>query len=1121
MEDIDMFKSNHERRMRYSIRKFSVGVASVLVASFFMGSVAHAGEMNSSAPTNSAKVTEQTSSKDKVGENKETSSENNKKTEPARETLKDAKEKLIKELAESDLPADKKAAYKQKIERANDTGSLLSLDNDFHLDLLKHHEKQHMEQERKEKENQSEDENKVVPPTKESSEQSYDTSTKENTGAVAEIQKRLKEEIRKGTLPTERKDSLIKEIEGEDDRDNLETLENSYRELEDTFKKINEELDHQKKLISDMATTKGITEEDKSSLVGEINKIKERVVNDFKNESDKPLQTIKQEVIADLGKLFKSYKAYVEKEIQNYVNEQVDENIKEKKLNKEEANEDATIKQLRELEKKALQQLDQAAKNEEVLKAKHSLLDEIAKLKTSNGNKETTKPRDKRSAKETDQQDLAKQISEANLSLSNHMSELLDRTKKDLKSEDESKFGELIKNALGIVNKYRSELSKVQTKEELDRILETAKSELNAAAEEFKKGLTKPTEPQRKPDMEGHIPPTKDGESQTSTEETKEIESLKNKAKEELKKLEQALAEVNNYPELPENNSDYKVQKKDIWEDSKKIAPDKIKAFREQLEKGSYTAKTLQTFIDDFIYYQIHAQIEKMTRQVALYREKYAKIPSLEKEFESGIKQTWNKNYATLEGKYLADYFKNEFLPSFNKIQQIVELQKAISQLEEEMKTVPDGAKLTGEAGSAYEKVRNRASEIIKQGKELLEQVNITEKQLDTQIGELQKSLSELKVAKANLVPKKEDKKEIPKPDMQPSPQPEGKKPHTPAQPGTEDKKPSAPKPDMQPSPQPEGKKPQTPAQPGTEDKKPSTPKPDMQPSPQPEGKKPQTPAQPGTEDKKPSAPKPGMQPSPQPEGKKPQTPTQPGTEDKKPSAPKPGMQPSPQPEGKKPHTPAQPKTHKIFTAADGKTKVSVIFDKPTDADKLHLKEVTTKELADKIARKTGGGTVRVFDLSLSKGGKETHVNGERTVRLALGQTGSDVHVYHVKENGDLERIPSKVENGQVVFKTNHFSLFAIKTLSKNQNVTTPKQTKPSIQDSQTQIGESRTGKFQNKEVNHKSLATENETVAKGNPTSATEKKLPSTGVASNLVLEILGLLGLIGTSFIAMKRRK
>ena len=1024
-----MFKSNHERRMRYSIRKFSVGVASVLVASFFMGSVAHAGEMNSSAPTNSAKVTEQTSSKDKAGENKETSSENNKKTELARETLKDAKEKLIKELAESDLPVDKKAAYQQKIEQANDTGSLLSLDNDFHLDLLKHHEKQHMEQERKEKENQSKDENKGVPPTKESSEQSHDTSTKENTGAVAEIQKRLKEEIRKGTLPTERKDSLIKEIEGEDDRDNLETLENSYRELEDTFKKINEELDHQKKLISDMATTKGITEEDKNSLVGEINKIKERVVNDFKNESDKSLQTIKQEVIADLGKLFKSYKAYVEKEIQNFVNQKVDEKIKEKGLSTKEAKDDADIKQLRELEKNALNELDRATKNEDALKAKNNLIAEIAKLKPSdNSTKETPKPRVRRNSPETKAEGRVKDYAEANINLSKYMTDLLNGVEKDLKPEDEPKFKDLINTIRGLVDKYRDELTNAITEDQLNQILEKAKGELNSTVENFKKGLTKPTEPQRKHDMEGHIPPTKDGKSQTPTEETKEIESLKNKAKEELKKLEQALAEVNNYPELPENNSDYKVQKKDIWEDSKKIAPDKIKAFREQLEKGSYTAKTLQTFIDDFIYYQIHAQIEKMTRQVALYREKYAKIPSLEKEFESGIKQTWNKNYATLEGKYLADYFKDEFLPSFNKIQQIVELQKAISQLEEEMKTVPDGAKLTGEAGSAYEKVRNRASEIIKQGKELLEQVNITEKQLDTQIGELQKSLSELKVAKANLVPKKEDKKEIPKPDMQPSPQPEGKKPHTPAHPGTENQKPSTPKP---------------------------------------------------------------------------------------------GMQPSPQPEGKKPHTPAQPKTHKIFTAADGKTKVSVIFDKPTDADKLHLKEVTTKELADKIARKTGGGTVRVFDLSLSKGGKETHVNGERTVRLALGQTGSDVHVYHVKENGDLERIPSKVENGQVVFKTNHFSLFAIKTLSKNQNVTTPKQTKPSIQDSQTQIGESQTGKFQNKEVNHKPLATENETVAKGNSTSATEKKLPSTGVASNLVLEILGLLGLIGTSFIAMKRRK
>lgn len=262
----------------------------------------------------------------------------------------------------------------------------------------------------------------------------------------------------------------------------------------------------------------------------------------------------------------------------------------------------------------------------------------------------------------------------------------------------------------------------------------------------------------------------------------------------------------------------------------------------------------------------------------------------------------------------------------------------------------------------------------------------------------------------------------------------------------------------------------------------------------------------------KPSRPAPDTKPNhqSQPEGKQPSTPKEP--DNKKPSVP---TQEKPIPQ------PVPPKTSKIFTASNGKTKVTVVFDKAVDADKVNIKEVTTKEVADKISRKTGGGTVRVFDLSLSKGGKETHVNGERTVRIALGQTGSDVHVYHVKENGDLERIPSKVENGQVVFKTSHFSLFAIKTLSKNKNVTAPKQTKPSIQGDQVQVAESQNGKFQNKEVNPKPLATGNETMAKGNSTSATEKKLPSTGVASNLVLEFIGLLGLAGTSLIAMKRRK
>ncbi|HEW1611223.1 TPA: RICH domain-containing protein, partial [Streptococcus pneumoniae] len=45
-----MFASKNERKVHYSIRKFSVGVASVAVASLFMGSVVHATEREGSTP---------------------------------------------------------------------------------------------------------------------------------------------------------------------------------------------------------------------------------------------------------------------------------------------------------------------------------------------------------------------------------------------------------------------------------------------------------------------------------------------------------------------------------------------------------------------------------------------------------------------------------------------------------------------------------------------------------------------------------------------------------------------------------------------------------------------------------------------------------------------------------------------------------------------------------------------------------------------------------------------------------------------------------------------------------------------------------------------------------------
>ncbi|TVW97930.1 YSIRK-type signal peptide-containing protein [Streptococcus pneumoniae] len=138
---------------------------------------------------------------------------------------------------------------------------------------------------------------------------------------------------------------------------------------------------------------------------------------------------------------------------------------------------------------------------------------------------------------------------------------------------------------------------------------------------------------------------------------------------------------------------------------------------------------------------------------------------------------------------------------------------------------------------------------------------------------------------------------------------------------------------------------------------------------------------------------------------------------------------------------------NQTFTGTVGSVNVTVLFDKPVNAEKVTVKEITEKDLVDKISRQAGGGSIRLFDLSLTKDGKETHVNEERTVRLALEGLGENVQVYHVKPDGQLELLDSKVEDGHVIFRINHFSLFAIKTMSTKSNQETPSnQATPSAQ---------------------------------------------------------------------------
>lgn len=197
----------------------------------------------------------------------------------------------------------------------------------------------------------------------------------------------------------------------------------------------------------------------------------------------------------------------------------------------------------------------------------------------------------------------------------------------------------------------------------------------------------------------------------------------------------------------------------------------------------------------------------------------------------------------------------------------------------------------------------------------------------------------------------------------------------------------------------------------------------------------------------------------------------------------------------------------KVFTTEQGNTKITVMFETATEADSVNLKEVTTKEMIDNVTRQTGQGTVRIFDISLSKDGKETHVKGERVVRLAIGNIDSEIQVYHVKENGELELLPSTVENGQVVFKTSHFSLFAIKTLPKKQMATEPEA--------------NREGKTQSDDKEMVLLADKANQMSENRSNSDKKDKqaLPSTGTMSTLLMEFLGLISLVGVYLLKGKK--
>ena len=134
--------------------------------------------------------------------------------------------------------------------------------------------------------------------------------------------------------------------------------------------------------------------------------------------------------------------------------------------------------------------------------------------------------------------------------------------------------------------------------------------------------------------------------------------------------------------------------------------------------------------------------------------------------------------------------------------------------------------------------------------------------------------------------------------------------------------------------------------------------------------------------------------------------------------------------------TPPEDIINNIFSNDASGVKVT-LTDKTT-ATKLSATPVEDKALANSVLEKLNlpaDNQIRILDLKLlDKNNKVVNSNANRTVAIVLKEDEKDVAVYHIKENGDLELMRSKIKGGKVIFEINHFSKFAIVTNKPKQN---------------------------------------------------------------------------------------
>ena len=134
--------------------------------------------------------------------------------------------------------------------------------------------------------------------------------------------------------------------------------------------------------------------------------------------------------------------------------------------------------------------------------------------------------------------------------------------------------------------------------------------------------------------------------------------------------------------------------------------------------------------------------------------------------------------------------------------------------------------------------------------------------------------------------------------------------------------------------------------------------------------------------------------------------------------------------------TPSEDIINNIFS--NDASGVKVTLTGKTTAAKLSATPVEDKALASSVLEKLNlpaDNQIRILDLKLlDKNNKVVNSNAKRTVAIVLKEDEKDVAVYHIKENGELELMKSKIKDGKVTFEIDHFSKFAIVSNNPKQN---------------------------------------------------------------------------------------